>query len=126
MSFLRSKMDVGLTPPIEYLPGAASEAIVLGEALSVVSGKLTKCGATTAPAYISVGPVKEGVVPVIKVQKYMIFEVPLSAAGSSLVIGQKVTLNTDGLQVTATTTDGVAEIVAFNGKAQGDTVLVRF
>lgn len=126
MSFLRSKMDVGLTPPIEYLPGAASEAIVLGEALSVTSGKLTKCGATAAPAYISVGPVKDGIVPVIKVQKYMIFEVPLSAAGTSLVIGQKVTLNTDGLQVTATTTDGVAEIVAFNGKAQGDTVLVRF
>ena len=126
MSFLRSKMDVGLTPPIEYLPGAASEAIVLGEALCVTSGKLTKCGATTAPAYISVGPVKDGVVPVIKVQKYMTFEVPLSAAGASLVIGQKVTLNTDGLQVTATTTDGVAEIVAFNGKAQGDTVLVRF
>ena len=39
------------------------------------------------------------------------------------------TLHTDGLQVTATTTNGVAEIVDFDDKAKsgaGGTVHVRF
>ena len=38
MSFLRHAMDVGLTPPIEYHAGKASETIVLGEALAMNAG----------------------------------------------------------------------------------------
>ena len=40
-----SRMDVGHTPPIKYLPVTAGETVVLGEALVLSSGKLTKCGA---------------------------------------------------------------------------------
>ena len=54
------------------------------------------------------------------------FETKLSAAGSSLKVGNKVTIATAGAGVTATTTDGVAEIVRIDGTAAGDTVLVKF
>lgn len=123
MSFLRSTMDVGLTPPIEYHPGTG---IVLGEALSMTAGALAKCAATTRPDYIAVGPAKEGIVPAIKVQDYMIFEVPLSADGTALKVGNKVTIGADAQTVTATTASGVATIVAIEGTAVGDIVKVRF
>lgn len=124
--FLRSKMDVGLTPPIEYHPGKAEEAIVLGEALTMTEGALTKCGATAKPDYIAVGPVNDGVVPAVKVQDYILWEVPLTVAGDALKVGDKVTIAATGLGVTATTEGGVAAIVAINGTAEGDTVTVRF
>ena len=44
-----------------------------------------------------------------------------------LNIGDKVTLHTDGLQVTATTTSGVAEIVSkLSAAASGDQLVVKF
>lgn len=125
--FVCKMMDAGLTAPIEYKPATANETIVAGEALVLTSGKLTKCGATASPAYIAVGPVNaEGMVPCHRVNKGMIWDTMLQAAGTGLNIGDKVTLHTDGLQVTATTTSGVAEIVAMEGTAAGSHVRVRF
>ena len=124
--FKRNTMDVGLTPPIEYHPGKASEAIVLGEALTLTAGALTKCSGANKPTHIAVGPVKDGIVPVIKQQDYMTFEAPLSVAGDALKVGDKVTIAANGLGVTATTEGGVATIVAIHGTAIGDTVEVRF
>ena len=40
--------------------------------------------------------------------------------------GSKVTLDADGLRVTATTESGVASIVALEGTAEGESVRVRF
>lgn len=124
--FKLASMDVGLTPPIEYKKVTSGEEIVLGEALVLSAGKLTKCGATAKPTFIAVGPSKDGAAPVIRVQDYMAFETELSAAGTDLAAGSKVTLGTDGLTVTATTTSGVATIVGMSGTAIGDTVKVRF
>ena len=56
----------------------------------------------------------------------MIFATTWSVAASRVHIGDKVTLSADGLQVTATTTSGVAEVVGMDGTAAGDTVYVRF
>ncbi|MBP3509644.1 hypothetical protein [Oscillibacter sp.] len=127
MSIMLSRMDVGQTPPIKYLTMTDGESVALGEALVLSAGKLTKCSATAKPAYIAVG-VKNaaGEVPVIAVQSYMTFETTLQAAGDALKKGDKVTLHTDGLQVTATTASGVAEIVSMEGTAAGSTVLVKF
>ena len=50
----------------------------------------------------------------------------LQAAGTGLTIGSKVTLHTDGLQVTGTTASGVAEVVYMDGTAAGDMCRVRF
>lgn len=128
--FLIHTTDDGRIPGFEYLPAAAITPKV-GMALVANSGNLAVATGTTKPTYISMaerdGAVTAGdLIPVVRVQPDMIFEVPLSAAGTSLKVGQKVTIATDGLQVTATTTDGVAEIVEILGTAAGDKVRVRF
>ena len=51
---------------------------------------------------------------------------PDSAAATAVTLGQKVTINTDGLSVTATTTSGVAEVVYMDGTASGSMCRVRF
>ena len=66
-------------------------------------------------------------VTVVRVDPQTEYETTLSAAGGSLNLGDKVTLHaSSGLQVTATTTNGVAEIVYMDGTASGDMVRVRF
>lgn len=117
-------------PEPEYIDVTADEAVELGEALVLSSGKLTKCGATVTPEYIAMGSVgasdTKRVVAAARVTKDMVFEVPITAAPTSLVKGNKVTLHTDGLQVTATTTSGVVTVVDLNGAtAAGDLIYVR-
>ena len=117
-------------PEPEYLEVTADEAVEEGEALVLTAGKLTKCGATAVPAYIAMG-VKSASdtnrrMPVCRVEKNQVYAVPITAAPASLVPGSKVTLHTDGLQVTATTTSGVVTVVDLNGAAvAGDEIIVR-
>ena len=122
--------DVYTTAPIEYVAPTANAAFHVGEACVVsASGTLAVCTGTTKPAFICVGEIPAGSaleVPVVRVHSNQVYEVPLSAAGTSLKVGNKVTLDTTGMKVTATTTDGVAEIVRIDGTAIDDTVLVRF
>ena len=55
--------------------------------------------------FMAAGPQDEqDMVPVVRVQDYQVWRTQLSAAGTSLKPGNKVTLETDGLRVTATTT----------------------
>ena len=68
----------------------------IGMALVMTDGNLAACGATTRPQYICA-----------------------TAADEALDAG-------NGMQVTATTTSGVAEVVSMDGTAIGDTVYVRF
>ena len=66
------------------------------------------------------------VIPVIRVLPDMIWETAAQAALTSIKLGDKVTLHTDGMQVTATKTNGVAEVVDMDGTNVGSRVLVRF
>lgn len=106
----------------------ASEAVEIGEALVLTAGKLTK--ATGKPEFISMG-VKTAAdtdrkIGVCRVEPNQVYEVPVSAAPTSLKVGDKVTLNADGLQVTATTSNGVVTIENLNGAtAAGDKIIVR-
>lgn len=127
--FRLAKTDIQSTPPLEYLPTTESTEYHVGDALVITSGKAALCGATATPVYISAGKITgaTGVtIPAYRIAKTMVFEAPLTAAGTSLGIGDKVTIGTDSNAVTATTTSGVAEIVGINGTSIGDTVLVRF
>lgn len=117
-------------PEPEYLDVKAAEAVSEGEALVLASGKLTKCGATAVPQFIAMASLDANAtkrtIAVCRVEKNQVYEVPVSAAPTSLVVGSKVTLNTDGLQVTATTESGVVTIVDLNGATvAGDKVVVR-
>jgi len=110
----------------------SAEAVAVGEALVLSSGKLTKCGATATPDFIALEPCTAAeatagkAIAVTRVSKDVIYETVLTAAYSAIAAGAKVTLASSGLGITATTTSGVAEIVDWDGKASGDKVRVRF
>ncbi|MBR3806676.1 MAG: hypothetical protein IKJ13_07610 [Clostridia bacterium] len=99
-----------------------------GMALTLSAGKLTACTGAKAPTHISMGIAKSGALcPCCTVNSEQRYEVPLSAAPTSLAEGDKVTIGTDSLTVTATKTDGVATIVALNGAAAaGDKIMIKF
>lgn len=115
-------------PEPEYLEVTANEAVSEGEALVLSAGKLTKCGATAAPQFIAMANLAadatKRTIAVCRVEKNQVYEVPVSAAPTSLNVGDKVTLNTDGLSVTATKTDGVVTIVDINGATKKDDKIV--
>lgn len=123
----------GHVAPAEYLPCSAITP-KFGMALTQSSGKLAIATGTTAPTYVSLiecgAAVAAGtIIPVMRVDKETIFETELSASGTSLNLGDKVTLHaSNGMQVTATTTSGVAEIISFpeGSQASGAKVRVRF
>ena len=123
-------VDDGHVLSIEYLPCGAITPKV-GMALVMNSGNLAAATGTTAPAYISMCERESAcaagdIIPVVRVDKRVVYETTFSAAATSVKLGNKVTLATDGLQVTGTTTDGVAEVVDMDGTAVGSTVRVRF
>ena len=130
MGFLIHSVDDNRVLGLEYLPCSAITPKV-GMALVQTSGNLALASGTTAPTYISMcerdtACTAGELIPVVRVQKDIIFGVPAQAAMTSVKLGDKVTIHTDGLQVTATTTSGVAEVVGIDGTAAGSTVLVRF
>lgn len=130
MAFKVYQTDDGRVPGIEYLP-AGTITPKIGMALLQTSGKLAIATGSNQPTYISmcdrVTPCADGeIIPVLRVLPDMIFETEFSAAATSIKLGDKVTLHTDGLQVTATTTDGVAEVVYMDGTASGSMCRVRF
>ena len=105
--FKIAKMRTLAERAIEIYEPTADEAIVLGEALVLTAGKLTKCGATATPEYIARSAGTNKAIAVNRVLEEDIFETLFSADATAIVEGNKVTLHTDGLRVTATKTDGV-------------------
>ena len=111
--------------PVIYEVGAT--AVTIGEALVLSGGKLVACSGATKPEFIAMGNAGAGEkVAVCHVESNQVYEVPVSAAPTSLKAGDKVTVATDGLAVTATTSDGVVTIINTNGATKaGDTIVVR-
>ncbi len=130
MAFKIYSTDDNRVPGIEYLPASAITPKV-GMALTQTTGQLALATGTTAPTYISMCEKDSectagDIIPVIRVGKDMILETTFADAATSIKLGDKVTLHTDGLQVTATTTNGVAEVVYMDGTASGSMCRVRF
>ena len=122
------KYDITSSTPLEVIPNAAS-AFVIGQALKIASGAAAACAATDLPEFICMrNSDAEDLEPltVVRVNPQMELAAELSAAGTSLKAGDAVTLDADGVRVTATTTKGVFTITGFEGaKAAGDTVYGR-
>lgn len=131
MAFLLYATDSGRVPSVEYLPAGAITPKA-GMALTQTGGNLAVATGTVAPAYISMIEKDAALtagenIPVMRVLPDMIFETVASAAMTSVKLGDKVTLHaSDGMQVTATTTSGVAEVVWMEGTTVGSRVRVRF
>ena len=123
-------VDDGRNVPIEYLPASAITP-KMGMALTQTGGMLAVASGTTAPSYVCMCESESAcaagdIIPVLRVGHDIIWETIAQAAMTSVKLGDKVTLHTDGLQVTATTTSGVAEVVYKDGDAAGSMVRVRF
>ena len=117
-------------PSPAYYEVTAGEAVSEGEALVLTSGKLTKCGATTKPEFIAMGDKTAAAVDrklaVARCAPNQLYGVPITASPTALKPGDKVTLHTDGMQVTATTQSGVITVESVNGAtAVGDEIVVR-
>jgi hypothetical protein len=128
MAFKPCKSDIVATTPFEYHPTTAAEEYAVGETLKLASGALTKASGTDTPVFIAQESATGAAgkkIAVYRIPKTMIFEVPLSADGSALAVGNKVTIASDGLRVTATTASGVAELVELGGTSSGSAVRVR-
>ena len=112
MAFIVHSTDDHRVPVLEYLPIASINTHV-GMAMVAQGGTLVLASGTKKPTYIcqTKGAAYGSDIPVIRVQPDMIFEVTVSG---------------DGLQVTATTEGGVAEVVAMDGTEAGATCRVRF
>ena len=130
MAFLIHSVDGGRVPGWEYLPCSAITPKV-GMALVQSSGNLALATGTTKPTYISMCEKSAActagdIIPVIRVEPDIIFETSFSASASAINLGDKVTLASDGLRVTATTSSGVAEVVYGAGGDSGAMCRVRF
>lgn len=122
----------------QVLP-VGSSAVVFGQGLVLTDGALVSAGAGK-PTYIALADSTYTVtdefgstttksrasISVGRVESNQVYETTFSAAPTGVKVGAKVTL-AGGLTVTATTSNGVAEIVDLCGaSAVGDKVLVRF
>ena len=128
MAFLINDTKDGAPGPWEYLEASALGACKVGMALTLTDGKLAKATATVRPSYISMfeGTVASGDrIPVVRVLPDTRFKTQLSAAGTALKVGDKVTIDTTAMLATSTTTSGVLELVEILGTAIGDSVIVR-
>ena len=128
--FMIHQTDDGRVAGIEYIPCGAI-APKVGQALYMNAGVLAVASGTTKPTYVSMCERETAVtagdlIPVVRVNADMIFGTTFSASATSVKPGMKVTIANGGEQVTATTTDGIAEVVAMDGTAAGSAVLVRF
>ena len=114
--FIVVMRDIADVEPFEHQPGAAG--LARGSAAVLTAGSLSKCSATAKPSHIIMGPAdSNGLYPCIRVQPTTVFETTSTAAVASA--GAKVTLNTDALSVTATTSDGVFTVDYTENKANG-------
>ena len=130
MAFAIHTVEGGRIPAFKYLPAGAITP-KLGLALVESSGNLVLATGTTKPTHIcmiegSAALTAGDIIPVVDVMPDMIFETTFSASASSIKKGDRVTLASNGAQVTATKTHGVATIVAGDGGASGAKCLVRF
>lgn len=122
------KKNDATIPVIKELPAAAATYKV-GDALGFDSGLLTKISGTNTPEYISAGQgtlASGDTLAVNPIFDDMEFVTTFSTAAGSINVGDKVTIETDSAQVTATTTNGVAEVLDIISTVSGGAVVVRF
>lgn len=127
--FMPARVEHGVKP-WQQLPCSAI-ATKVGMAMYMTGGKLALASGATKPEYICMEQHDTAVaantpINVLPVTPGIVFETQCSAALTSIAPGNKVTIATDGLRVTATTSDGVAKVLSFEGTAIGSNVLVCF
>ena len=131
MGFKFVKSISGENYPVQRtVATTAATAIPADAAISMTGGKAVLATGTTRPLYISLGSVAASAAPpatpVQVVVSHHVYETTFSAGAGAVNESDRVTIHTDGLQVTATTTNGIARVVRKFGDAAGSRVWVRF
>lgn len=113
--------------PFVYLVATTGESYLPGEALTIEDGKATLFTGTGTPMYICQqtleNATENALIHATIVNSMQELEAPLEVAGTSLVVGNRVGVGTDGLTVDATTaTAGGFLITEILGTAIGDKV----
>ena len=122
--------DDGRNLPVEYLPAGAITP-KMGMALTMSNGQLAVCTGANVPTYIAMIEKEAActagdIIPVVRVGCGVIWKTVSSAAMTGVKLGQKVSIDTTGLKVTATAGDTGAEVVYIEDTAAGGCVHVRF
>lgn len=129
MGFIPYRTDVADIPPFEYLPCDDIE-IAVGSALLITGGQLVLATGTNKPTFISLSSqtiaTAGDIIPVIRITPTMVFETTLLNDASGMGIGTMHTIHTDGAQITATTTNGIAEVVSYDANTATSKIRVRF
>ena len=128
MSFKPHQND-NVLQPWEYFPAAAGTYEV-GQMLQLSNGQLAALSAATktTPPYVCMARATVAAgeeLPVIRVQKDMIFETQLSAEAASAKIGTLLEVSADGLTADAAEA-GTFEVVFLEATAAGSIVRGRF
>ena len=113
----------------EFYEAASNEEIKNGEALVLSGGKLTRAS-TTLPQFIAMTDLAKGAtkrrIPCVRADENQLWRVPVSADPTNLKPGDKVTLGSDALTVTATTSSGIITVEDLGGAEKaGDEIYVR-
>lgn len=130
-SFVKSNTKPEV-PVIKTLPTTASTSYKIGDALVLSAGGLILATGTTKPEYIAAANYaapaeKMEPLPVYLIAPGMEWETSFAADASAVTEGTKVTIHTDGAQITATATSGVAKILKKHGSgAAGTKATVTF
>jgi hypothetical protein len=127
MPFDLTKNIDGSSNPIEYYLLTDAEGTSIGEALVQTNGRLTKCGATATPEFIAMRTqaaeaTSKTLLPVIRVTESDEFTTTSTATVANTLVGQKVTIDTSGDKVTATTTSGVFLVSSTDGATTNSKV----
>lgn len=127
--FLLKSVQDGHVPPFLYMP-SGNFVPKAGLALALENGTLKIAADDTKPMYICMQEsmqAKPGeLIPVVLSTPDIFFQVILDTDLTGVNPGDKVTLSADGLNITATKTNGVAQIVSIPGTNAGSGVTVRF
>lgn len=131
MKFVKSISGQNFQTP-EVYPTTANESYTAGEGLVLRAGELIKAGATVKPTHIAAktyaAPASGNEdLPVYPVVPHHVYETTFAVNALPIKEGDKVTLHSDGVQVTATAANGVATITKKLGAGvAGTKVYVQF
>nr|DAG28830.1 MAG TPA: hypothetical protein [Bacteriophage sp.] len=128
-SFVKSATNPNF-PIIKQLPTTASTTYKIGDALILNDGVLAAATGTTKPQYICAENYEAPESGMKEISVYEIvdgqeWETTFAADASAVKAGSKVTIHTDGAQVTATTASGVFTLLS-DGGAVGSKVVGKF
>lgn len=118
--FKLHRKSSAVTEAIEYV--IAGEELAIGILVKYSEGKLVKATGADVPEYVTVGSAKaDKLCPVKRIYEDEVYETRLSVEGSTLKLGDKVTIAENADTIT-TATGGNFQVIEIEATAVGSKV----